>query len=67
MVNNEKSLTEMIEEMTQYYEAAGFSGIYERQYKCRSEEETRRMYQEFQKECYRLAKRQEYKNDSPPF
>ena len=67
MANNEKPMTEMIEEMTQYYEAAGFIGIYEREYKGRSEEEIRRLYREFQKEFEDVAKRAEKNNDNPPF
>lgn len=40
------SYDEMIEELEQYYEAAGFDGYYEKELKDKPESEIRKMYQE---------------------
>lgn len=46
MKNINISVDEMKEELTQYYESAGFSNIYERTLKNKTEEEIINMYEE---------------------
>jgi hypothetical protein len=49
-MNLKLTIEEMIEDLTQHYEAAGFADFYERELKNKTEEEIREMYNQLREE-----------------
>jgi hypothetical protein len=50
-MNLEPTIEDMIADLEGYYEAAGFSGIYERELKNKTEEEIREMHKQLREEA----------------